>query len=97
MKVKNDHKTIEALRQGLKDGVLGYAIDLPMKDNYGTNKESKAYKTGYHIACNKEYTLIYQNPSYTGDLVLLDYAIAVGQIVPVGWAIYKTVNGWFIE
>ena len=96
MKVKNDHKVIMAIRDGLKDGILNYCLALPPSDKYYTIKESKAYRAAFQIAHRDDFVAVWKKTSR--DLGLLDYAILKGDIVPVGWQISKTLNGgWFIE
>lgn len=97
MKIKNDMKVILAVEQGLNDGVLNFALDLALKDNFYTQKEGKAYFKANQIACNNEYLQVYKNKNHRFDL--LEYAIKKGNIEPQGWKISRSINNYvpFIE
>lgn len=98
MKIKYDMKVILAMERGLDDRVLNFSLDMPLKDNFHTQKESKAYFKAAKITSNAEYLQVYKNKRHRLDL--FDYTIKKGDIKTQGWKISKSIisdNRPFIE
>jgi len=93
LKIKNDHKVIMALRQGIIDGILHNQLGIRLNDKYYTQKESQSYNYAAML-CDTDYIRLWQAGNH--ELTLVEHAIKKQDILPVGWKVSRCIDSNFI-